>query len=250
MTISASILSISRFLIAFGLAAPIATSLIGGGPVTMIWGYAIAIQRLDIILMDFWSLLFVATLTLSLALSLAEICSLYPTSAGAYYWTYKLAPNSSRVLLSWIVGWMTIVGVWTISLSVNFGLSYTWPHISESRRLTCRKQGLANCLLQGCKSSIPNGLRLHGRLVRLCYVPPNSSLNGLTSKDLIFLAVLAVSSLICLFFNKYLPLIDVSADFLEMRFLALNLLTDTLRLLDRHWDYWFAWLSCSTIIQG
>lgn len=88
----------------YGLAAPIATGLIGGGPATMIWG-----------------LVLVAALTLTLALSLGEICSLYPTSAGAYYWTYRLSPPSSRVLLSWITGWMTLVGVWTISLSVNFG---------------------------------------------------------------------------------------------------------------------------------
>ena len=88
----------------YGLAAPIATGLIGGGPATLIWG-----------------LVLVAALTSTLALSLGEICSLYPTSAGAYYWTYKLSPPRTRVLLSWITGWMTLVGVWTISLSVNFG---------------------------------------------------------------------------------------------------------------------------------
>ncbi|KAJ3568098.1 hypothetical protein NP233_g5935 [Leucocoprinus birnbaumii] len=88
----------------FGLAAPIATSLIGGGPSVMIWGLAI-----------------VSVFCQALALSLAEICSKYPTSAGAYYWTYRLAPTRSRLLWSWINGWLTMVGVWTISLSVNFG---------------------------------------------------------------------------------------------------------------------------------
>ena len=88
----------------FGLGAPLATGLIGGGPATMIWG-----------------LVFVALLSLMLAFSLAEICSLYPTSAGAYYWTYKLSPSNSRVLLSWITGWMTLVGNWMAALSVTFG---------------------------------------------------------------------------------------------------------------------------------
>ena len=101
----------------YGLAAPIATALIGGGPATMIWG-----------------LVLVAALTSTLALSLGEICSLYPTSAGAYYWTYKLSPPSSRVLLSWITGWMTLVGVWTISLSVNFG-KIDNPH--KAPNVTC-----------------------------------------------------------------------------------------------------------------
>jgi amino acid transporter len=32
----------------------------------------------------------VAILMLCVALSLAEICSLYPTSGGLYYWVYEL----------------------------------------------------------------------------------------------------------------------------------------------------------------
>ncbi|KAL0952631.1 hypothetical protein HGRIS_006879 [Hohenbuehelia grisea] len=58
-----------------------------------------------------------------LACSLAEIASIYPTSAGAYYWCFRLASPRSRLLLSWINGWLTMVGVWTISLSVTFGVS-------------------------------------------------------------------------------------------------------------------------------
>ena len=63
----------------------------------------------------------VSALTLALASSLAEICARFPTSAGAYYWTFRLAPPRARVLLSWMNGWLTLVGVWTIALSVNFG---------------------------------------------------------------------------------------------------------------------------------
>ncbi|KAF9450506.1 amino acid transporter [Macrolepiota fuliginosa MF-IS2] len=89
---------------AFGLAAPIATSLIGGGPAVMVWGLAV-----------------VSVFCQTLAMSLAEICSKYPTSAGAYYWSFRLASPRYRLLCSWINGWLTMVGVWTISLSVNFG---------------------------------------------------------------------------------------------------------------------------------
>ena len=56
----------------------------------------------------------------TLAVSLAEICSKYPTSAGAYYWAFRLASPRYRLLCSWINGWLTMVGVWTIGLSVNF----------------------------------------------------------------------------------------------------------------------------------
>ncbi|KAJ7896973.1 amino acid transporter [Mycena leptocephala] len=88
----------------YGLAAPIATSLVAGGPVTIIWGWVA-----------------VSFLTLPLACSLDEICAKYPTSAGAYYWCFRLASPPHRLLFSWINGWLTMVGVWTISLSVTFG---------------------------------------------------------------------------------------------------------------------------------
>ncbi|KAI0034837.1 amino acid/polyamine transporter I [Vararia minispora EC-137] len=143
-----------HILFTYGLAAPIATSLIGGGPATMIWG-----------------LVLVSALTLTLALSLAEICSLYPTSAGAYYWTYKLASPRTRLLLSWINGWMTLVGVWTVALSVNFGTG----------QLIVAGAGI-----------------FHPEWVATAW-----------QTYLIYLAVITFSSAVCLFFNKYLPLIDV-----------------------------------------
>ncbi|KAL9708736.1 hypothetical protein Ac2012v2_008118 [Leucoagaricus gongylophorus] len=88
----------------FALVTPIATSLSAGGPVVMVWGLAM-----------------VSVFCETLALSLAEICSKYPTSAGAYYWAFRLASPRYRLLCSWINGWLTMVGVWTASLSVNFG---------------------------------------------------------------------------------------------------------------------------------
>ncbi|THH20954.1 hypothetical protein EW146_g523 [Bondarzewia mesenterica] len=138
----------------YGLSAPIATSLIGGGPATMIWGW-----------------IFVSLITLSLALSLAEICSHYPTSAGAYYWTFRLASPRTRVVLSWINGWMTVVGVWTIALSVNFGTG----------QLIVAGAGI-----------------FHPEWVATAW-----------QTYLIFLAVTAVSSIVCIFFNRLLPLIDI-----------------------------------------
>ncbi|PPR02582.1 hypothetical protein CVT24_002154 [Panaeolus cyanescens] len=88
----------------FGLSAPLATSLVGGGPATILWGWVL-----------------ISITTQPLALSLAEICSKYPTSAGAYYWCFRLTSPKRRLLASWINGWLTMVGVWTISLSVTFG---------------------------------------------------------------------------------------------------------------------------------
>ncbi|KAJ7703933.1 amino acid transporter [Mycena rosella] len=138
----------------YGLAAPIATSLVAGGPATIIWGWVA-----------------VSFLTLPLAFSLGEICAKYPTSAGAYYWCFRLASPERRNLLSWINGWLTLVGVWTISLSVTFGT--------------------AQLIVAGT----------------LIYLPEWAVKPWHTY--LIFLAVTAVAVVFCVFFNPILPTIDV-----------------------------------------
>ncbi|KAG0702110.1 amino acid transporter [Suillus ampliporus] len=138
----------------YGLAAPIATSLVAGGPVVIIWGWIL-----------------VSILTQTLALSMAEICSKYPTSAGAYYWCYRLASPRTRVLTSWINGWLTVVGVWTIALSVTFGT--------------------AQLVVAGAGIYHPEWIATAWQTY------------------IIFLGVTAVACLFCLFFNKYLPAIDI-----------------------------------------
>jgi amino acid transporter len=64
----------------------------------------------------------VLVLNQCIALSLGELASKYPTSAGPYYWSFQIA-KSSKVLLSFINGWVWLVGNWTITLSVNFGFA-------------------------------------------------------------------------------------------------------------------------------
>ncbi|KAF8154304.1 amino acid transporter [Crassisporium funariophilum] len=138
----------------FGLAAPIATSLIGGGPATMIWGWVL-----------------ISITTQPLALSLAEICSKYPTSAGAYYWCFRLTSPGRRLLSSWINGWLTMVGVWTISLSVTFGT--------------------AQILVAGVGIFHPE------------WVPTA------WQTYLVFLGITITSTLIGVFLNRTLPIIDI-----------------------------------------
>jgi amino acid transporter len=57
------------------------------------------------------------------ALSLGELASRYPTSAGPYYWSFQLASPRVRTVLSFITGWTWLIGNWTITLSVNFGFA-------------------------------------------------------------------------------------------------------------------------------
>ncbi|KAK7747095.1 hypothetical protein SLS62_009251 [Diatrype stigma] len=67
----------------------------------------------------------IAVLFLSecVALSLGELASRYPTSAGPYYWSFQLASPRYRTVLSFVTGWTWLIGNWTITLSVNFGFA-------------------------------------------------------------------------------------------------------------------------------
>ena len=59
----------------------------------------------------------------SIAVSLGELASKFPTSAGPYYWSFQLAPPHVRTFISYITGWVWLVGNWTITLSINFGFA-------------------------------------------------------------------------------------------------------------------------------
>jgi amino acid transporter len=43
--------------------------------------------------------------TMFVAVSMAEICSAYPTSGGLYFWSYKLSGKEWGPFASWITGW-------------------------------------------------------------------------------------------------------------------------------------------------
>src|ERR1700759_3472574 len=63
-----------------------------GGPAVMIWGW-----------------LGVGLMTLLVGLSMAEVCSSFPTAGGLYYWAAKLAPRNGPAW-SWFTGWFTFLG--------------------------------------------------------------------------------------------------------------------------------------------
>lgn len=82
------------------------TGLNYGGPVSLVYGWLIA-----------------SAFTMLVALSMAEICSSYPTSGGLYYWSAKLAGPNWAPFASWITGWFNIVGQWAVTTSVDFSLA-------------------------------------------------------------------------------------------------------------------------------
>jgi amino acid transporter len=67
-----------------------------------------------------WGWVLVSLISLSIAASLAEICAVYPTAGGVYYWSAMLSTPKYAPVASWVTGWLTLVGNWTVTLSINF----------------------------------------------------------------------------------------------------------------------------------
>ncbi|KAN0088292.1 Amino acid/polyamine transporter I [Tylopilus felleus] len=77
--------------------------LVSGGHVGMVWGWLIP-----------------CFFVMAVALSMAELVSSMPTSAGLYYFSAKLAPPKYAALASWITGWANITGQVTLVCSIDF----------------------------------------------------------------------------------------------------------------------------------
>lgn len=91
--------------IPYGEGAPLISAIYGGGPLSIFVGWIV-----------------VLILDECIALSLGELASKYPTSAGPYYWSYQVA-TKGKTALSFLTGWTWLIGNWTITLSVNFGFA-------------------------------------------------------------------------------------------------------------------------------
>jgi len=75
-----------------------------GGPAVITWGWV-----------------GVGLMTLFVGLSMAEICSAYPTSAGLYFWAHRLAPPRSAAAWAWFTGWFNVLGQVAVTAGIDFG---------------------------------------------------------------------------------------------------------------------------------
>src|SRR5579859_2506062 len=74
-----------------------------GGPAIIVWGWPI-----------------VGIMTLLVGLSMAEVCSSFPTAGGLYYWSAKLAPRNGAAW-SWFTGWFNFLGQVAVTAGIDFG---------------------------------------------------------------------------------------------------------------------------------
>lgn len=140
--------------IPYGEGSPLLSAIYGGGQLSIFVGWII-----------------VCALDQCIALSLAELASRYPTSAGPYYWTFQIA-RSSKATISFINAWVWLIGNWTITLSVNFGFA-----------------------------------SLVSATISMYHEDWSANSWQLL---LIFYAVCLASFLICTFANRYLPQVDIA----------------------------------------
>ncbi|KAF3344696.1 hypothetical protein VD0002_g7579 [Verticillium dahliae] len=100
-----SILGMSFAIMAvpFGLSTTMYITLTTGQSVSVLWGWVL-----------------VSLISCCIAASLAEICAVYPTAGGVYYWSAMLSTPEWAPIVSFIDGWLTLVGNWTVTLSINF----------------------------------------------------------------------------------------------------------------------------------
>jgi amino acid permease (GABA permease) len=77
-----------------------------GGPAVIVWGWP-----------------FVGVMTLFVGLSMAEVCSSFPTAGGLYYWAAKLAPKNGPAW-SWFTGWFNFLGQVAVTAGIDFGAAF------------------------------------------------------------------------------------------------------------------------------
>ena len=97
-------LSFAIMAVPYGLSTTIYITLSNGQSVSIIWGW-----------------LLVSLISICIAASLAEICAVFPTAGGVYYWSAMLSTPKWAASVSFVDGWLTLVGNWTVTLSINFG---------------------------------------------------------------------------------------------------------------------------------
>ncbi|ETI21205.1 hypothetical protein G647_07549 [Cladophialophora carrionii CBS 160.54] len=138
--------------IPYGEGGPLISAIYGGGPLSIFVGWIVVLVMDECI-----------------ALSLSELASKYPTSAGPYYWSFQLA-TKGKTALSFITGWTWLVGNWTITLSVNFGF--------------------ASLIAASVAMYHPDWVAKDWQLL------------------LIFYAICLMTLVICAFANRFLPVVD------------------------------------------
>lgn len=67
----------------------------------------------------------VGAFVLCVALAMGEICSVYPTAGGLYFWAGRLA-RRNKAVWAWYVGWFNFLGEVAVTAAIDYGAALTW----------------------------------------------------------------------------------------------------------------------------
>lgn len=95
-----------------GMSSAFQTGLFSGGPLGLFWGWNIC---------SFFMLL--------IALSLAEICSVFPTMGGLYFWVCKMQPD--KPMLGFFTGWIYSIAMVFTGTSGNLSVALYLASLAE-----------------------------------------------------------------------------------------------------------------------
>lgn len=139
-----------------GIASVLFYAIPNGGPVAMVWGWAVA-----------------GPFIMCIGLAMAELASAAPTSGGLYYWTYSLASPRCRNFLSWIVGYsntiQTITGVASVNWACAIQIAAAISIASDQAYVTTNEQlyGIYAALALSHAFLVSLGTKVLARLQRL-----------------------------------------------------------------------------------
>lgn len=106
--------SFSIVCILSGCVTSYAIAMNAGGPIAMTIGWPI-----------------VGVFVLCVSLAMAEVCSVYPTAGGLYFWAGRLARKNKRQW-AWVVGWFNFLGEVAVTAGVDFGAATTFMALFSS----------------------------------------------------------------------------------------------------------------------
>ena len=95
-------------------------------------------------------------MTLLVGLSMAEVCSSFPTAGGLYYWAAKLAPRHGPAW-SWFTGWFNFLGQVAVTAGIDFGAAFFINACSTCGSASARRTGHTIVIFAACCS-------LHGMM--------------------------------------------------------------------------------------
>ena len=130
----------------FGLSTTFYITLADGQSVTILYGWVL-----------------VSLISLAIAASLAEICAVYPTAGGVYYWSAMLATREWAPITSWITGWLTLVGNWTVTLDAE-------PPLLQMKAALNRITKGQFSIASGAAEADPDFLLVHDRRDGACWL--------------------------------------------------------------------------------